>query len=333
MSFLNFTPAAGPSALGHRAGLSEIAHGGGSRGLPADRSLGAADAIVPMGDAWGKPVLHGRGGIFETCANAECRTGWLHLWRNRARPLFEGQWCCSQECTTALVHQAVAREMNARAELPQAHRHRVPIGLLLLDQGWITASQLRRALEAQREAAGGRLGGWLMRLFGIREGLITRALALQWNVPVLHLDGFLPSRMVRVLPRLFVDAYGALPLRIAGGRILYLAFEERIDPILALALERMSGLKVECGILSGSDFQVAHKKLLSAEYPRAQLLEAADEASLSKAFARQIERSRAVDARLIRVHDCLWLRIRKGRASAVSPEAQMIEDGIASINL
>lgn len=327
MPFLNLLRGPGPSEAAPGYGLSEISRGIGQPGwLPG----ASPDA---MGAPWEKPDLATRGGLFETCANAACRTGWLHLWRSRTRPLFEGRWCCSQECTTALVHRAIERELHAHAVVPAAHRHRLPIGLLLLQQGWITADQLRRALDAQREAAGGRLGGWLMRLFGIREELITRALALQWNVPVLHLDGFLPSRMARALPRFFVDAYGALPLRIAGKSILYLAFEERIDPILALALEGMTGLKVECGILSGSEFQRAHKKMLAAEYPRAQLLEAAGETVLSRALARQIERTRAADARLIRVHDCLWLRMRKAGADASFPDAEKVEDIITSINI
>jgi hypothetical protein len=274
-----------------------------------------------------------RAGIFETCANPQCRTGWLHLWRSRTRPLFEGRWSCSAECSEALIHDAILRELHGRVIVQPPHRHKIPIGLLMLNQGWITSEQLRQALDAQRRAGSGRLGSWLMRLFGVSEELVTRALALQWNAPVLHLDSFLPGRMARALPRLFVDAFGALPLRVAGGRILYLAFEERIDTILALALARMTGLKVECGVLPGSEFQVAHKKMLAAEFPRVQLLEAAGETALSRALARQFERARPAEARLIRVHDCLWLRLWKRRASAPLGPSEEVEDLIASVRI
>jgi hypothetical protein len=186
-------------------------------------------------------------------------------------------------------------------------------------------------LQAQREAGCGRLGAWLMRLHGISEQAVTRALAMQWNCPVLHLDGFLPERMAGVLPRLFVDAYGALPLRIAGERILYLAFEERIDQILALAIERMTGLKVECGVLPGSEVQIARRQILSAEFPRASLLEAAGEAALSRALSRHFERERPAGARLIRVHDCLWMRLWKGPALLPLHPSGETSDVIASI--
>ncbi len=45
----------------------------------------------------------------------------------------------------------VPRE-QASAHPVAAHRHRVPIGLVLLAQGWITHDQLKHALEAQRRA-------------------------------------------------------------------------------------------------------------------------------------------------------------------------------------
>lgn len=280
-----------------------------------------------------RPEIFSRAGLLQSCANPQCRTGWLHLWRSRTRPLFEGNWACSAECSEALVHQAIQREMHGRALVQPVHRHRVPIGLLMLNHGWISSEQLRQALEAQRIAGSGRVGSWLMRLFGIGEDLVTRALALQWNCPVLHLDGFLPARMTRALPRLFVDAFGALPLRVAGGKLLYLAFEERIDTVLALALERMTGLKVECGILPGSEFQAAHKKILATEFPRVQLLEAAGETALSRALVRQLERVRPVEARLIRVHDCLWLRLWKRVAPAPIHPAEEVEDLIASVRI
>ena len=55
-------------------------------------------------------------------------------------------------------------------------------------QGWITGAQLRRALEAQKAAGGGRLGHWLVRQQGVSEQLVTRALGLQWSCPVLGLE-------------------------------------------------------------------------------------------------------------------------------------------------
>ena len=77
-----------------------------------------------------------------------------------------------------------------------------------------------------------------MRQQGVSEQLVTRALSLQWSCPVLPLEFHDPEALAPLLPRLFIDAFGALPLRMAAGKLLYLGFEERLDAVLALALER-----------------------------------------------------------------------------------------------
>jgi len=150
-------------------------------------------------------------GWFDTCSNAGCASGWLHLLRSRSTPVFEGGWSCSAACTAARVGRAVRRELEGRLGSPQPHRHRIPLGLTMLEQGWISKVQLRQALEAQRSAGGGRLGKWLVRQQGVSESLVTRALGLQWSCPVLPLEFHDADALTVLLPRLFVDAFGALP--------------------------------------------------------------------------------------------------------------------------
>lgn len=136
---------------------------------------------------WGRRAV-----LLPVCANPGCRASWLRLWRSRSTPAFEagweGGWSCSAECTRALVEAALQRERDGRGPVPvsapESHRHRIPLGLAMLEQGWITAEQLRRALAAQKAAGQGRLGVWL-RGQGVDESLITRALGLQWSCPVL----------------------------------------------------------------------------------------------------------------------------------------------------
>ena len=214
---------------------------GFGRAIPTQAPFGEVDTSQPVGAAM-------KTGLFEACANLNCRTGWLHLWRNRSVPVFENGWTCSPACTAVRVTAAVNRELDGRGYAGESHRHRIPLGLVMLEQGWITQTQLRRALEAQKAARTGRLGEWLVRQRAVSEATVTRALGLQWSCPVLPLELHDAAAMTVAMPRLFVDAFGALPLRLAGGRVLYLGFEERLDPVLALSTERMTGLQVECGI-------------------------------------------------------------------------------------
>jgi Type II secretion system (T2SS), protein E, N-terminal domain len=270
------------------------------------------------------------GGIVRTCANPRCSYGWFRPWRSRSAPFFEAGWCCSQACTASQIEAAIRREMDAPARAREAHRHRIPLGLAMLEQGWITQKVLRAALESQRAAGCGRLGHWLVRLQAASEEQVTRALGLQWGCPVLEIEPYRPEDLTALLPRLLVDAYGALPLRVAAGKILYLGFEDRIDPALALGIERMTGLRVEGGLVKESHFRPAHARLLEARFPHLELIEAASESALAAALVRSVEKARPVESRLVRVHDCLWLRQWLRPQGGPVPQPGSIRDVIAS---
>jgi hypothetical protein len=229
-----------------------------------------------------------------------------------------------------MIEAALRREIDTRSAAGESHSHRIPLGLAMLEQGWITGLQLRGALEAQRSAGGGRLGYWLVRGQGVSEQLVTRALGIQWSCPVLNAEFHNIDGLAALVPRLFVDAFGALPLRTAAGRILYLGFEDRIDPVLALGLERMTGLRVECGLVAGSAFRPAHTAMLRAAFPAVELMEALSETSLAEVLARTLERARPVESRLVRIHDCFWLRMWLRPQAGVVPATSDVRDVIVS---
>ncbi len=137
--------------------------------------------------------------------------------------------------------------------------------------------------------------------------------------------------MTGFLPRLFVDAFGALPLRVMAGRLLYLGFEERLDAALALAVERMTGMRVECGLVPGTQFRAAHTRMLAARFPPVELIEAASEPAAAQAIARSVESTRPIDARLVRTHECLWLRMWTRPPAGPYPDLATMHDLICSI--
>lgn len=309
------------------------------RAAERDRRFGAEQGFADSGGRarpadvrnWpGQSAEQGKAGILRTCANPRCGSGWLRLWRSREAPIFEGGWCCSDACTLARVEAALGREMEARGAARENYRHRIPLGLAMLEQGWITHQDLRAALAAQRTAGGGRLGEWLIRQRSSSEEQVTRALGLQWSCPVLSMEAHHPGDLTALLPRLFIDAFGALPLRVAAGKILYLGFEDRVDPALALAVERMTGLRTEIGLVQASLFRPAHARTLESRFPPVELIEAATEQALAKALARALEESHPAEARLVRVHDCFWLRLWRRRQAGPLPDFSTIRDLIAS---
>lgn len=274
-----------------------------------------------------------RGRWLETCSNPACRTGWMQVWRSRSAPVFESGWTCSEGCMAARIRQAVLRESKGHTEARPPHRHRLPLGLLMVEQGWITAEQLRGALESQRRHGTGRLGSWLVKQHGVSEERVTRALAMQWSCPVLSTQAHSPAQLARFVPRLFVDAFGVVPLRLAAGKVLYLGFEERLDPVLARAIDRMTGLRTESGVVADSDFSHAHARMLHAQYPAVELVEAAHEEALTRVLTRAVEKAKPAEARLVRVHEFLWLRMHRRSEEGRAWNVDDVQDVICTIGV
>jgi len=208
-----------------------------------------------------------------------------------------------------MVRGAVRREENtgAASGAAEPHRHRVPLGLVMLAQGWITHPQLRQALEAQRER-GGRIGERLISECGIEQEQITRGLSVQWNCPVLASAGFHPQSMALVMPRELVEEFEVLPLRVAGSHILYLASEGQLRPALALALEQMTDLKVESGLMNGEELRSAREKLLASAFVTTRSEEISDIDALTARITALVEHKQPVNSRLVRVGHQFWLR-------------------------
>ena len=278
----------------------------------AQQALSAREAAL-LGDDFFRPsdgAAHPVETGARTCGAVECTGGWVKPWKNRRRPVFEDDWGCSGKCLHAMVRAAVKREVGeAGARSDTAHRHRVPLGLVLLAQGWITHPQLQLALERQKASGQGRIGDWLQESCGLDEERVTRGLGVQWSCPVLTLDGFSPSAMALAMPRRFAVEFGLLPLRVAGGSLLYLAFDNRMDAAAALAVEQMTGLRVESGLLSGTDFETARSHLLSAHAVPVTMASAAEADELAVRLTRVLEQRQPVASRLVRVHGYYWMRV------------------------
>jgi hypothetical protein len=210
-----------------------------------------------------------------------------------------------------MVRAAVRREVGDGAASTSAapHRHRVPLGLLMLAQGWITHLQLQKALAAQRESGRGRIGEWLMSECGLEAEQIVRGLSMQWGCPVLTTEGFSPEAMALAMPKVFVERFGLLPLRVAGSRILYLGFADRLDASAAFATEQMTGLKVESGVVEGIQFAAARSRLLGCDGVDVKLETAEDKDAMAARITAILEQKQPIAGRLVRLHQYYWLRL------------------------
>lgn len=269
--------------------------------------------------------------LIRHCRNPGCDSSWLRPFRSRSRPVFEGGWTCSAECTEACIRSAVWREVEFRGLMHEAHRHRIPLGLLMVERGWITSPQLRSALEAQRAHRCGRVGEWLVRQRATDEATVTRALSIQWSCPILSIDCGAPEAPANILPRLFIDALSVLPVRVAAGGVVYLGFEQRLDSVLALALERMIGLQVESGIVPSSVFRPALAEILAGKFAPVHLVEAISPLAAAHLMAKVVERTQPFESRLVRVHDFLWMRLFFSHPASGVPGSSSVRDLVCTV--
>jgi hypothetical protein len=310
-------------------GSEETSHAVRDAGIYGD------DLYQPSGRECGPAMDPGA----RTCGAPGCNSSWIRPWRNRKRPIFEEEWGCSSKCLRTMVRAAIRRETGevngVGVDVP--HRHRVPLGLVLLAQGWITHPQLQAALEAQKQTGSGRIGDWLVQSCGLAEERVTRGLGVQWSCPVLAMNGFSPSAMSLVMPKRFISEFGLVPLRVAGTSLLYLAFENKTDAATALGLEQMTGLKVESGLLNSTQFQTAKKAVLEAESVPMTLENAADADELAAKLTKVLEGRQPLASRLVRVHQYYWMRVwmESGAMSGVGripSDTHDVEDYLISVN-
>jgi hypothetical protein len=112
-----------------------------------------------------------------------------------------------------------------------------------------------------------------------------------------------------VAPRIFIEEFGLLPLRVAGSRILYLGFEDRLDASAALALEQMTELKVESGLVPTEDYSTARQNLLEYEGVPIKVENVDEPDALAARITAILEQKQPVASKLVRMHQYLWLRL------------------------
>lgn len=166
----------------------------------------------------------------------------------------DGRWFCTADCLQTYLMTQV-RGLLAGSVRDRPRRHRLPLGLLLVNQGAISQQQLREALQSQTLAQGEKLGRVLCQMGVVAPGEITAALAHQWGCPVYPLNPQSPVLGCQdLLPLTLLESARAVPVYVsADGRTLHLAFGERLDHTTLYAVEQMLGCRaIACAADEGA---------------------------------------------------------------------------------
>jgi hypothetical protein len=166
---------------------------------------------------------------------------WPAWLRNVPGLVFEGRWYCEPACLEPILEFRVRNLLSGFAT-QKTKAHRIPLGLLLVERGAISSTQLRQALRLQRQTPGaGRIGDWLCQMGIVREQQLAAALAQQWGCALFPLD---PSTAhpswSTLIPLSLLDSARAVPAYASpDSSVLHLAFSDRLDHPLLYAIEHM----------------------------------------------------------------------------------------------
>ena len=222
---------------------------------------------------------------------------------------FHGKGACSGPCLELLLREAVIEEQALATAAAFRARPRVQLGRILVEQGTITEAQLDKALRSQRATGAGKLGSWLKQQVDLPESDFTAALSIQWRCPVFRAGAFVPGRMAVYLPKLLIEEHGALPLRVTGApERLALGFEDHVDHELVHAAERMHGMEVDAGLLVATEFWHGTRDVLAVPFPRVYQVQPSSHDAMIAAMGRLLIQTQAIDARMVAVRSCFWLR-------------------------
>ncbi|MGB8885552.1 MAG: hypothetical protein WCC87_02465 [Candidatus Korobacteraceae bacterium] len=191
------------------------------------------------------------------CASPFCPrppTLWQRWWARHEGVWLQDRWYCSPDCFRVGVFRRLEVAAYARRRDPRPNR--LPLGLVLLSQGDITASQLREALELQRTAQAGKLGEWLIKLGAVSPQQVITALAVQQGCPVFPAQECQALPAAMHWPDALLQRYRAVPIffnRIQSS--LYVGFLETVSHTWLYSLEQMLRCRTQPCIVPAATYQ------------------------------------------------------------------------------
>src|SRR6266567_1908635 len=133
------------------------------------------------------------------------------------------------------------------------------LGEILLKENLISADQLKKALDHQKQA-GGRLGNSLVKLGFLNDDEVTAVLSRQYGVPSINLGYFeVDASVTKLIPMETALKYQILPLSRVGSSLTV----AMVDPTNVFAMDDikfMTGFNIEPVVASESAINDAIKK-------------------------------------------------------------------------
>jgi hypothetical protein len=230
--------------------------------------------------------------------------------RQRGGMTLDDNWCCSSECLEQLVRSKIGDLRLSQRKPAKARSARVPLGLLLLSRGILTAEQLKLALAHQRLTEVD-FGAAVLHLGYATQEQVTAAVAAQWACPVFPL-GDQPLDVQMRIPQLLLDQYGMLPVHYSEyERRLLVGFVRGVQHQALYAIEHITSCTVMPCFITAREYDLHLNDSVKtfrrdSELVFDQPVEAAEMARVTRNYMTQLAAERV---RLGKCRDFFWVRI------------------------
>lgn len=182
----------------------------------------------------------------------------------------------------------------------------------MLEHGYVTEQQLRKALDMQARERRGRIGEWLQALHCATERQVLTVLGVQWACPLLLLRDEPDTACSSMLPFPLLRALHLFPVRfIAATRLLYIAVSLELNYRILAAIDQIADCRtvpclVEDGKMQGwlrraqnqHDVQVFDRSSGAAE--------------MARITSSYVARLSSAEVRIVRCGPYVWARLMGG---------------------
>lgn len=186
------------------------------------------------------------------CDRVDCHaSAAARIWRRSPPIRLQHGLLCSPQCLEKEARVIFDRVLSPPADEPP--KHRVPLGLLMLEHGYVSEQQLRTALEMQARERRGRIGEWLQDLHFVTERQVLAVLGVQWACPLLSLREEPNTVCSSMLPVPLLRALHLFPVRLMSAtRLLYIAVCFELNYRVLAAIDQITDCRtVPCLVEGG----------------------------------------------------------------------------------
>jgi Type II secretion system (T2SS), protein E, N-terminal domain len=247
------------------------------------------------------------------CVRLDCgATAAARIWRRSPPIRMQHTWLCSAQCVEKEAR--VIFDQVASAPISDASpNHRVPLGLLMLEHGYVNEQQLRTALEMQSRERKGRIGEWLHALHFVTERQLLTVLGVQWACPLLSLRQEPDTFCARMLPVQLLRALHLFPVRfIPATRILFVAASLGLNYRVLAAIDQMVDCRTTPCLIGDSEMQEWLRRAQNLQRDVQVFDRSSGPAEMARITGSYVARLSPEEVRIVRCGPYVWARLMGG---------------------